>query len=141
MAQTAAVPAGGVIAEQIREVERARLRALVAGDLSAASELHAPDFQLVTPVGHVLSKDAYLQAIATGDIDYVEWEPGPIDVRVHGNAAVIRYRATLEVIFNQRRVPRASYWHTDTYENADGQWQAVWSQATAIGQITQRPVP
>ncbi|MEN8655496.1 nuclear transport factor 2 family protein [Streptomyces sp. 21So2-11] len=132
MAQTAAVPAGGAIAEQIREVERARLRALVAGDVGSASELHAPEFQLVTPVGHALSKDAYLQAIASGDIDYVEWEPGPIDVRVHGNAAAIRYQATLEVIFGHRRVPRASYWHTDTYENTDGQWQAVWSQATAI---------
>ena len=141
MTQTAAVPAGGAIAEQIRDVERARLRALVAGDIRAASELHAPDFQLVTPVGHVLSKDAYLQAIATGDIDYVEWEPGPIDVRIHGNAAVIRYRATLEVIFKHHRVPRASYWHTDTYENADGQWQAVWSQATAIEQMTERPLP
>ncbi|GAA3921471.1 hypothetical protein GCM10023084_83040 [Streptomyces lacrimifluminis] len=141
MGQTTAVPTGGAIAEQIREVERARLRALVAGDISAASELHAPDFQLVTPAGHVLSKDAYLQAIATGDIDYVEWEPGPIEVRIHGNAAVIRYQATLEVIFKRRRVPRASYWHTDTYENAHGQWQAVWSQATGIEQITQRPLP
>ncbi|MFJ4820777.1 nuclear transport factor 2 family protein [Streptomyces sp. NPDC088801] len=141
MAQTTAVPADGAIAEQIRHVERARLRALVAGDISTASELHAPDFQLVTPAGHVLSKDAYLQAIASGDINYVEWEPGSIDVRIHGNAAVIRYQATLEVIFKHRPVPRASYWHTDTYENADGQWQAVWSQATAIEQITQRPLP
>ncbi|MET9506543.1 nuclear transport factor 2 family protein [Streptomyces sp. NPDC006622] len=132
MEQTAAVPVGDAIAEQIREVERARLRALVAGDIGAASELHAPDFQLVTPVGHVLSKDAYLQAIAARDIDYVEWEPGPIDVRVLGDAAVIRYQATLEVIFGHHRVPRASYWHTDTYENDGDQWQAVWSQATAI---------
>lgn len=132
MAQTAANPAGRAIAEHIREAERARLSALVASDVATVSEMHASDFQLVTPIGQVLSKDAYLGAIANGHIDYVEWEPGSIDVRVHGNAAVIRYQATLEVIFGGHRVPRATYWHTDTYENTDGQWQVVWSQATEI---------
>ncbi|MDX3638278.1 nuclear transport factor 2 family protein [Streptomyces sp. MB09-02B] len=134
MAQTADVPATHPVAEQIREVERARLRALVAGDAAAGSDLHAPDFQLVTPVGAVLSKDEYLTAIATGHIDYVAWEPGSIDVRLYGNAAVIRYQATLEVVFAGHAVPRATYWHTDSYENNDGQWRAVWSQATEIRQ-------
>ncbi|MEU1040932.1 nuclear transport factor 2 family protein [Streptomyces sp. NPDC005907] len=120
------------VAEQIRDVERARLRALVKGDITAASDLHAPDFQLITPVGAMLSKDDYLRAVATGHIDYVDWQPAFIDVRVHGNTAVIRYKATLEVVFAGRPIPRATYWHTDTYENSDGQWRAVWSQATEI---------
>ncbi|WP_030620820.1 nuclear transport factor 2 family protein [Streptomyces fulvoviolaceus] len=132
MAQTADVPAIPAVAEQIRVVERTRLRALVAGDVAAASDLHAQDFQLVTPVGAVLSRDDYLMAIATGRIDYVAWEPGAIDVRVYGNAAVIRYQATLEVVFAGHPVPRATYWHTDSYENIDGQWRVVWSQATEI---------
>ncbi|GAA0966687.1 nuclear transport factor 2 family protein [Actinocorallia libanotica] len=132
MPQTAGVPAIDVVAEQIREVERARLRALVAGDVAVASELHASDFQLITPIGAALSKDDYLGAIAAGHIDYVAWEPGPIDVRVHENAAVIRYQATLEVVFGGHPVPRTTYWHTDSYENIDGQWRVVWSQATEI---------
>ncbi|QYX75175.1 nuclear transport factor 2 family protein [Streptomyces akebiae] len=134
MAQTADATATDPIAERIREVERARLRALVAGDVAAGADLHAPDFQLVTPVGAVLSKGEYLTAIATGHIDYVVWEPGSIDVRVYGNAAVIRYQATLEVLFAGHAVPRATYWHTDSYENIDGHWRAVWSQATEIRQ-------
>jgi hypothetical protein len=132
MAQTADVPAIPAVAEQIRAVEQTRLRALVAGDVAAASDLHAQDFQLITPVGAVLSRDDYLMAIATGRIDYVAWEPGAIDVRVYGNAAVIRYQATLEVVFAGHPVPRATYWHTDSYENIDGQWRVVWSQATEI---------
>ncbi len=132
MTHTADTPASHAIAEQIREVERARLRALVAGDVAVASELHASDFQLITPIGAALSKDDYLAAIATGSIDYVAWEPGSIDVRVHGNAAVIRYLSTLEVIFEGHRGSRGAYWHTDSYENADGQWRVVWSQATEI---------
>jgi hypothetical protein len=132
MAQTVGVQAIHAVAERIREVERARLRALVSGDVAVASELHASDFQLVTPVGAVLSRDDYLSAIATGRIDYVAWEPGSIDVRVYENAAVIRYQAILEVVFGGRPVPRATYWHTDSYENIDGQWRVVWSQATEI---------
>jgi hypothetical protein len=129
---TAEAPAVTAVAEQIREVERARLRALIKGDITAASDLHAPSFQLITPIGAMLSKDDYLGAVATGHIDYVDWQPGFIDVRVRGNTAVIRYKATLEVAFAGRSIPRAAYWHTDTYENRDGQWQAVWSQATEI---------
>ncbi|MFD7772027.1 nuclear transport factor 2 family protein [Streptomyces sp. NPDC059787] len=130
--QTAESPAVTTVAEQIREVERTRLRTLVEGDVTAASDLHAPDFQLVTPIGMVLSKVDYLTAVATGHIDYVSWEPAFIDVRVHGKSAAIRYKATLEVVFGGSAVPRATYWHTDTYENADGRWRAVWSQATEI---------
>ena len=46
--------------EQLREIERARLRALVAGDMAAARALHADDFQLVTPLGTAISKEQYL---------------------------------------------------------------------------------
>jgi hypothetical protein len=118
-------------AEHIRDTERARLRALVAADMTAANPLHAPDFQLITPVGMALSKDDYLGAVASGHIEYISWEAGAIAVRLQGNA-VIRYRARLEVVFGGHRVPPGDYWHTDTYEVRDERWMVVWSQATAI---------
>lgn len=121
-------------AECIRDTERARLRALVGGDIAAARQLHAAEFQLITPIGMPLSKDEYLGAIATGQIKYLVWEPGPIAVRLYGGHAVIRYRARLEVVFGGHPVAPGEYWHTDTYEHRDGQWMVVWSQATAISQ-------
>ncbi|PCK86855.1 DUF4440 domain-containing protein [Rhizobium sophoriradicis] len=120
-------------ADHIREIERTRLRALVAADMSAARPLHADDFQLITPIGVALSREEYLGAIAAGHIKYRAWEPGDIVVRLNGSAAVIRYRARLEVIFNGHAVPPGEYWHTDTYEHRDGEWRVVWSQATAVG--------
>jgi hypothetical protein len=119
--------------EDIREIERSRLRALVAGDIAAAQRLHADDFQLITPIGVVLSREQYLGAIATGHIKYNVWEPGDIAVRLYGPAAVIRYRARLEVIFGGHLVPSSDYWHTDSYEYRDGGWMVVWSQATTVG--------
>ena len=118
--------------DRIRDIERARLRALVAADMAAATPLHADDFQLITPIGLALSREEYLGAIAAGQIKYRAWEPGDIAVRLHGSAAVLRYRARLEVIFNGHSVPSAEYWHTDTYEERNGHWMVVWSQATTI---------
>ncbi|KZS50946.1 MULTISPECIES: nuclear transport factor 2 family protein [Rhizobium] len=119
-------------ADLLRETERARLRALVSADIVRARQLHAPDFQLITPIGAALSKDEYLGAIASGQIRYLTWEPAEIDVRLYGSGAVIRYRAQLEVIFSGHKVPLHDYWHTDVYERRDGQWMVVWSQATSV---------
>ncbi|MFA1626556.1 nuclear transport factor 2 family protein [Rhizobium mongolense] len=76
--------------------------------------------------------DEYLGAIAAGQIKYRAWEAGDIAVRLYSFAAVIRYRARLEVVFNGHPVPPGDYWHTDAYEHRDGVWTVVWSQATAI---------
>lgn len=121
-------------AEALRETEQARLAALVSGDIALARQFHAPDFQLITPIGVSLSRDEYLGAIAVGRIRYLSWKPADIAVRLHNGSAVIRYRAALEVIFDGHTVPLSDYWHTDTYEFRDDRWMVVWSQATAIRQ-------
>jgi hypothetical protein len=105
---------------------------LVEADLNVARRLHADDFQLINPVGRVLSKEEYLGGVASGEIDYLVWEPdSEIAVRFYGEAAAVRYQANTEIVvggetFNLRN------WHTDIYERRDGRWQAVWSQATKI---------
>jgi hypothetical protein len=50
----------------------------VRGDVQVARKLTADGFQLLTPVGIRYSKDEYLGAIASGEIDYLVWRPGPI---------------------------------------------------------------
>ncbi|MEJ2794163.1 nuclear transport factor 2 family protein [Iodobacter sp. LRB] len=126
------------VADHIRKTEHARLSALVQGNIEAASALHAPDFQLITPIGDSLSKAQYLGAIAAGHIRYLNWEPDSIDVRVAGSAAIIRYRSNLSVVFGGYMVPPAQYWHTDFYELRDHIWQVVWSQATEIRPVSSR---
>lgn len=125
-------PGNPVDPESIRDIERARLRALVSADMIAVEPLHAPDFQLITPIGVTLSKAEYLGAVAGGQIKYLMWEPGDIAVRLYPASTLIRYRARLEVVFGGHKVPPGDYWHTDAYECRDQQWMVVWSQATAI---------
>jgi hypothetical protein len=121
-------------AELIRASELDRLRALVEGDLDRARELHAEDFQLISPSGRELSKDQYLGAVASGELNYLAWDAGPIAVRLYAEnvAAVIRYRSELEIVDNGNHVPRQPHWHTDLYEQRDGRWQVIWSHATRI---------
>ena len=119
-------------ADVLRAIERERLRALVSADVARARQLHADDFQLINPLGGVLSKEEYLGGIGSGQLHYLFWEPEAIAVRVYGNVAVIRYQSQLEVVVQGRHIPRQRYWHTDLYEQREGQWQVVWSQATGI---------
>src|SRR5262245_33408058 len=112
-------------ANLIRATEHERLRALLSDDLDAARKLHADDFELINPAGESLSKEAYIDSGTA--FAYTMWKPiSPIRVRVHGDAAVIRYESDLEIFGS-----RGHYWHTDVYEKRGGQWQIVWSQATA----------
>ena len=117
--------------ELLRSTERQRLRALVSGDVNRAAQLHSDDFQLINPLGGVLSKEQYLGGVGSGRIHYLHWEPENIVVRVYGDAAVIRYRSELEIVVQGRHIPRQRYWHTDLYERHGGDWRIVWSHATA----------
>ena len=119
-------------ADLIRITERMRVRALVEADVGRARQLHADDFQLINPLGGLLSKEQDLGGIASGELDYLVWEPDSIAVRLYGEAAVIRYPSQLEIVVQGRHVSRRRYWHIDLYEKRDGQWQVVWSQATEI---------
>lgn len=121
-------------ADVIRATERERLRSLVEADLKVANALHADDFQLINPRGEASSKQKYLGDIASGQLDYLVWNPDEIEVRVYGNAAVIRYQSQLEIVVGGRKVPLRRHWHTDSYEKRNGRWQVVWSQATAVAE-------
>src|SRR3954452_20432090 len=116
-------------ADLIRATERERLRDLLTGDMEAANQLHADDFQLINPGGQALSKEQYLGGIASGDLKYLMVEPDAIAVRLSGDAAVIRYQSQLQIVVAGTLVS-GRFWHTDWYEKHDGRWRAVWSQGT-----------
>ena len=74
--------------------------------MEVARGLHADDYQLVRPGGGALSKEEYLGAIASGDLNYLVFEPASeIAVRIYADAAVLRYQATTEVLHSRQRFP------------------------------------
>jgi len=123
-------------ADFFRALEKERTQALVAQDMDTAERLHAHDYQLITPAGKTFNREDYLAAIAAGPF-YAKWEIGATDVRLSPTIAIVRYQARLEFPSGNA----VTCWHTDSYELRDGQWQAVWSQATAMPQVTNTSMP
>jgi ketosteroid isomerase-like protein len=127
----ASIPTGNLEEEAVRAVQRERSVALLSGDMQAAERVHPDDFQLVTPLGAVFSKAQYLGAVEAGIIRYSVMElDSPVDVRVHSDVALTRYRVQIEVEVQGQRYARAGYWFTDAFEKREGRWQIVWSQGT-----------
>jgi uncharacterized protein DUF4440 len=113
-------------------IEHERLRSLVDADMPAARRYHADDFQLINPDGGTMSKEQYLGRVADGSLNYIEWEPEEIRVRLYGGSAVIRYKAHLRVSVKGSAGRVVNFWHTDLYEKRNGQWQVVWAHATMV---------
>jgi Domain of unknown function (DUF4440) len=135
-ARSSGPPGTSPEAERLRDIERTRLQALVDANMPVVEALHAVDFQVVPPPGFPLSREEYVAAVASGDIDYHEFKPiSPIDVRLYGQAAVLTYMSHIDIVVSGIGHVAHDAWHTYVYEKRAGRWQAVWEQATAIGGI------
>ena len=121
-------PGAPALAALLFALERRRTQALVARDIAAARALHAAHYQLVTPAGQAYDRDAYLDAVASGALAYAAWDCGPMQARLGGDMALLRYRA--RITFESGR--SVDCWHTDSYERHGDTWLAAWSQATAV---------
>jgi hypothetical protein len=129
---TSAAPASPSQSERLRAIETARLQALVDGDAAAARRLTAPDFQLINPAGAPLSRDEFLGGVEAGVIDFLALDPSsPIAVRMSGDSATLRYRATFDLVVGGTHLTHEA-WTTALYERRDGRWQIVWGQTTAV---------
>ena len=119
--------------EFFRVLEIERTRALVERDVEKIRRLHAPDYELISVPGRVMSLERYLSLMAQ-DVFYANWEHGPMRVQVSQGMAAVRYQA--KITFPSGKV--VSCWHTDIYALQAGAWRAVWSQGT---QLPQEPTP
>lgn len=118
--------------DYIRALERARIAALLKADVGVLQQLHAPQYQLVSPSGNTLSRESYLGMLASGTLRYQRWDAEAMAVRSSPTMALVRYATTLQLGTPEEPGTPRRCWHLDSYELQAGQWQAVWSQATQI---------
>jgi Domain of unknown function (DUF4440) len=108
----------------IRETELVRINALTVNDIDKARSLHADDFQLKAPNGETFTKDEYLDAVGSGRLDYVLWEPiSPVEVTIDGDEATVRYRSRIGFAGSFGGTTEQT--HDDTYALRDGKWVIV----------------
>ena len=131
-ARVAHARTGASQADQLRAIERRRLRALVDADTATAGGVMAKDFQAIPPSGDPLARKDYLGAVAAGVIDYLVFEPvSRIAVRSSGDAAALRYKVSFDLVAGGTRVTHKG-WITELWERHNGRWQIIWEQVTAI---------
>ena len=99
---------------------------------TAVTVTNETSVQLITPAGKTFTRESYLHAIESGELNYAKWEIGPMQVRVSERMAMVRYQAKL--VFASGNSIRC--WHSDLYELIDEEWRAVWSQATAYSSVS-----
>jgi hypothetical protein len=117
--------------DRLRDLEKRRLAAIVAGDAEVLETLHAPGFVLCTPSGDVWSRRRYIDGLVDGTIDYLRFEAvAPIEVITDAGLAVLRYRSEIEIRVDGGRPGRLACWHLDAYQREGSLWRCRWSQAT-----------
>ena len=87
----------GDIGQALRQLEARRIEAILARDMPLLWQLHAPDYQLITPSGVTFSRERYLGDIKSGNLRYLRWAAGKMDVRASAQMAILRYQASLEL--------------------------------------------
>lgn len=123
-----ASPAAQTEADLLRQIELDRLRDHIT--LEMDPEDYAPEFRHINPAGQVISRDDYLDRVATGQYVYRVLDPvTELEVRIYGDGAVITYQDRVDLSEGDRHL-EATGWHTMVYEKRDGRWQIVWSQTT-----------
>lgn len=121
-------------AQVLRDLELTRLQALVEADLPTLEELHAADFELVSPPGTALDRGEVLGTIENGELDFLALEPrSDIDVRLYGDGAVLTYRSRISVDVSGTGELDHEARHLVVYERDDADWLVVYEQATSIG--------
>lgn len=118
-------------AEQVRTLERTRLKAMVDADTATVGRQLASDFQGINVLGVNDGRSGTLSTIA-GGVDFISITPvSPITVRMYGNTAAARFEVAFVVVAGPDRVEHRG-WFTDLLEKRAGNWQLVWSQTTAV---------
>jgi len=129
----AQVPSGTSAEQEVMAVERARTTALERSDIAAIDRIMAPDVTYIHASGKVDTKQSYLEAIRSGQLHYISWQPKSLHVRVVGDsAAVIDGEYVVRV--TDSRVQSTpfdiSIFILAVYAHRNGHWQQIAWQST-----------
>jgi ketosteroid isomerase-like protein len=119
-------------ANEVMAAEAARTAALVKSDLAALDRIMADDVTYVHASGKVDTKQSYLDAIRSGQLHYISWQPKKLNVRVQGDAAVITGEYAVRVT-DSRAQPDPfdiNIFILTVYERRGGRWQQIAWQST-----------
>jgi ketosteroid isomerase-like protein len=78
-----------------------------AADTAALATMLTDDFVGVGPLGFMLPKPAWVGRHASGDLVYETFDLAEVDVRIHGDAALVTARHDAKGAFQGNPIPEA----------------------------------
>lgn len=120
-------------AKEVMATEEARVTALEHSDVAALDRIMADDVTYIHASGKVDTKKSYLEAIRSGQLHYISWQPKGLHVRMLGNdGAIIDGEYAVRV--TDSRVQSTPFdiniFILNAYARRDGRWQQIAWQST-----------
>mgnify|MGYP003440366991 CR=1 FL=1 len=117
--------------EELLTFEREFSQAVAGNDVAAIGRFVADDWVIVDADGRVIDRSRFLNVIESGALSHESMESTDVEVRLHGDTAVITGITTstgqfMGQAFSTRE--RA----TDVLARVDGRWLCVFSQLTRV---------
>lgn len=113
----------------IKELEKKRLDATIAGDIAVLRELLGDDLRYVHASGADETRQQYLDKLASRHYVYKALVPGHRDFRVFGDVVLVNGHIGIEVISNGKdKLIQSKY--LQVWAQRAGRWQMVAWQST-----------
>jgi len=121
-------------AREVMAVEQARTEALDRSDVSALDRIMADDVTYIHASGEVDTKQSYLEAIRSGQLHYISWQPKDLHFRVFGDNAAVLDGEYLVRVTDSRVQPTPfdiNIFILTVYARRNGRWQQIAWQSTS----------
>ena len=117
--------------EQLLTFEEEFSQAVAANDAAAIGRFVADDWVIVDADGRVIDRVRFLNVIESGALSHESMESTDVEVRLHGDTAVVTGITTSKGQFmGQGFATRERA--TDVLARLDGRWLCIFSQLTRV---------
>ena len=117
--------------KELLTFEREFSQAVAGNDVAAIRRFVADDWVIVDADGRVIDRSRFLNVIESGALSHESMESTDVEVRLHGDTAVVTGITTSKGQFmGQSFTTRERA--TDVLARLDGRWLCVFSQLTRV---------
>ena len=119
------------MSRSVLEVHRARVRALLEGDLDMLDKCVSDDLIFTTPHGTVLTKESVFNSVRSGRMRIERMEIDDLAVREYGDTAILTYRSETTYTDDDVLVD-GTVRSTTVYLYRDGIWKLAAAQQSLV---------
>jgi ketosteroid isomerase-like protein len=120
-----------VVQEELLTFEEEFSRAVAANDAAAIGRFVADDWVIVDADGSVIDRARFISVIESGALTHESLESTDVEVRVHGDTAVVTAITTSRGRFMGQGFSTRER-ATDVLARLNGRWLCVFSQLTRV---------